>query len=494
MFLFLGEDLMEMNQMSRAVEGVRLSTNARLLAEQGRGANSLFARQTNVKAPPHRAPRTAPPLPPTPGGSGAGALALRGLAAGLGAWLGYSLPDWIDRLANGRRSFTMQETDSNCDVSDWAGSYLKKLQRHGIDQAVKAVPPRTHSWSLPNGMSVVARQRWGKDGLTFDVELTGQDGKTVKLDNVAVKLQVNSKGGKIRVAESDWVVAGEKFGKLSLDLRVDGRGLNEVELNFTTHRGYVATWKLKPAPCNVDLSTSRLLRINQGSQTEAHRWVQAYLAESAARDGGNLFPGLTNLLLYVEPTASGVYRNHGSEALDVLTRALNVLKDSGVNMAPLEQLQARAKRLPEGSAELGQLRREARAWLQKSVAGAVRGGRIDPVDLRNAFGLNMGVAALASPAGPRLAATKPPKIVRSEPVPSINMPDVIRAVAPAVIKQTRDGRLFVDTRPDHPSFESRLGQLAAVMGVATEQLHWYPATLTIRGVRMNGIVLDARKY
>lgn len=431
-------------------------------------------------------------LPTGPGGAGL----LRGLAAGLGAWIGYNIPGWIDRFRNGVRSFTAQETEGRCDTRDWADSYLSNLQRDGIDQGLKSVPPRNFEWDLPTGHSVSVEQAWGKDGLVFAIELRAADGKVVKIGDVAASAQFTKKGGKVRVAEIPWVVAGENFGKFSVDLRLDGKGLNEVELNFTDHRGYVTTWKLKPSPCNLDVTGSRLVRLNQGSQYEARRWVNVHLAESAVAHGGNLYPGLMNLLMYVQPTPDGAYRNHGSEALDVLTRALNALRQAEVDMRPLEELQRRASNLPAGAAELKHLRAQAAGWLQQSLTAAIQDGRIDPIALRNDYEINFGVRSIASAIGPAVPARSPAQAIDPrQRLSDIDQREMRRAVAPTAAVQTRDGRLFLAmTESSEPYFNARLARLAAVLGTTVDQLAVFPAWLTIGGVQRQGVLVEPRRF
>lgn len=477
--------------------GAREPALSEAISSQAQLARSMPNQRGNgvpSAPPPTRiSPPRTPPVAPPPGGD-LGLGALRGFAAGLGAWIGYNLPDWIDWLKNGRQLTTLQETDSNCRTEEWAGSYLQNLQRDGIDQGLKAIPPRTFSWDLPSGQSVKVKQGWGKDGLTYTVELKGVDGKTLKVDGVPVRLQATKKGGKFRVAETEWKVAGESFGKFSVDLRIDGKGLNEVELNFTNHRGYVATWKLKPAACNLDLTASRLLRVNQGSQLEAKRWVETYLAEGAVKAGGNLYPPLTDLLIYLQPTLGGIYRNHGSAALDVLTRPLNALRQAGVDMQPLQRIQAEARTLPSDAGRLRELRSAARQWLQSQLADAIGDGRIDAVALRNRFGLNLGVDALVDTAGPAARVVAPSSNLRSETVGDINMREVVRAALPHPVKQTRDGRLFIARTGRDPNFAECLDRVAAVLGVTRQQLVVSPALLTIDGVQLKGVVIEARRF
>jgi hypothetical protein len=186
-------------------------------AQGGTAAGTLSA---PVKLPPVRptAPRVPvkPPVRP-PSGEAAGLLRL-GVAAGLGAWIGWNLPDWIDKIVNRNKTI---EVEGRCEVKDYADSFLKNLRNEGKDVAMRSLPPTEYSWKLPNGYAFAVRQQASKYGLEIGGELKTPDGKSYPF-------KLNATGGSTRVFDTDWIAGNERFGQLAIDVRTGATGVNEV--------------------------------------------------------------------------------------------------------------------------------------------------------------------------------------------------------------------------------------------------------------------------
>jgi hypothetical protein len=297
-------------------------------------------------------------------------------------------------------SATLLEQPRSCGIAETAGAYLFNLQRDGLDQALRSIPPRTFSWQLPSGHTVEVRQGVGKQGLTYDLSLRDAHGKEYRFRHV--RAEVNEKGVKIPVGHVVLRSGDRPMGELDVALRADTSGLNEVTLRYTGTEGQAYTVKLKTQPCNPDLVGGGVLRQNVGSSHDARYWGEAHLAKSARSRGGNLRQGLTDLLMQVRPSANGTYRNHGSASLDLLARPLELLRGAGASFSGLRDIQdryARLPRLPNGYPvdvrALSALRREAWSWLQGALQQAVDDGRISPEALVNRFGLNYGLRGVS---------------------------------------------------------------------------------------------------
>ena len=438
----------------------------------------------------------SPPRAVVPPGAGAGGF-LNGLAAALGAYVGWNLQDWIPRGLHNRKP--PEPFDENgCRPEDLAESYLSNLQRDQVDQRLKSIPPRSFQWDLPNGYGIEVKQGWSKYGLTYQIKLKAPDGSFVT-ENVDVKLEATQKGVKVPVLETPLVLGGENFGKLNLDLRVNSRGLDEVGLTLTSHEGYVTRFKLKPGKlCGLDVTAGQLLRINQGYQADAKKWVEIHLAKSAAQNKHNLYPGLIDLLVYMQPSGSGVYRNHGSTALSVLTTALNQLKQAGVDFSTLHGLQKLAQEAVYGSADYKKYRRQAEQWLHSELQQAIGQGKVDPATLRNPYRINFGLDAIKN-ANERRTPTAPLSTVQIQPEKpqiEITIQDVRKAAQSRVVQQTRDGGLFVAMPfvvdfKNNPTIIELIDRLAKALGVQPDQIKWYAAKLTLGGVQAGGILIKA---
>jgi len=431
------------------------------------------------------------------GSTGIAGLFLPGLAAGFGAYLGYKAQDWFNLWKNNRQPPQPFE-DNSCRPEDLAQSYLTNLQRDDVDQRLKSIPPRTFRWQMPNGYSVEVQQGWSKDGLIYKVKLKGLDGSTLNKE-FKVNVEATHKGAKIPLFEAPLVVGGENFGKLSLDLRVNSAGLDEVGLTFTSHDGYLTKLKLKPGKrCDLDVSSAQLLRMNQGFQADAKKWAEVHLAESAQRNGGNLYPGLLDLLIYIQPSANGIYRNHGSPALGVLTTALNQLQQAGVDLSELQAIQTQAQAAKYGSADYKKYRHQAEQWLQRELQQTINQGKIDPASLRNPYEINFGVTAIQEANKIKAQPTPSPvKINPDRPQLQITFQQVKQAAGNQyVVTQTRSGDLFVATPfvvdfKNNQGINDLLDRLAKVLGVNRDQIEWFAAKLTIRGVQTRGILIRA---
>ena len=202
------------------------------------------------------------------------------------------------------------------------------------------------------------------------------------------------------LGELPFVVAGENFGRLNMALRVGATGLNEVEMAFTSNDGIVSTLKLKPQACGLDLTQSRLLRVNAGNPADARFWADIHLAQTAQKNGGSLKEGLHDLLTVIQPSANWVYRNHDSDALGVLTKPLNALKNAGVDMRPLRVLQDSVAATPRNSREYRLARGAASKWLTQALSKAIEQGKIAPLNLSNAYKINYGLASVVNAQGP----------------------------------------------------------------------------------------------
>lgn len=446
--------------------------------------------------PTPNVPKSTPPVVTPPGG-GAGGF-LNGLAAALlGAYVGWNLQDWIPRELHHRKP-PKPFDENGCRPEDLAESYLSNLQRNQVDERLKSIPPRSFKWDMPNGYGIEVKQGWSKYGLTYQLKLKAPDGSFVT-ENVDMKFEATQKGVTVPVLETPLVVKGENFGKLNLNLRVNSRGLDELGLTFTSHEGYVTKFKLKPGKlCGLDVTTGQLLRMNQGYQADAQKWVEIYLAKSAAQNKHNLYPGLIDLLVYMQPSASGVYRNHGSTALSVLTTALNQLKQAGVDFSKLHRLQKLGQEAAYGSADYKQYRRQIEQWFQSELNQAIGQGKVDPATLRNPYQINFGLDAIKN-ANERRTATAPLSTVQIQPAKpqiEITFQDVQQAATGRVVQQTRDGGLFVAMPfvvdfKSNPTVIELIDRLAKALGVQPDQIKWYPAKLTLRGVQASGILIKA---
>jgi hypothetical protein len=315
---------------------------------------------------------------------------------------------------------TLLSSARQCGATETAQSYLVHLGRDGFDQAARAIPPQTWEWRIP-GYRIKVKQGWGKDGLTYHVELTGPDNKTRAFFQHA---EVNQKGTKIPVAHIPMNLAGGSQGYADLSLRVDGTGLNEFEIKHTDPQGQIKILKLKPTPCNVDLTGSRLLRLNVGNAHDARYWAEKHLAQTARAQHGQLMPGLLDLLTQIQPGASGQYLNHGSTALEALTRPLNLLKAAGVDLTPLQHIKNRT---------------QAKNWLFHELQNAVSQGKIPAQALVNRYRINYGIPALAA-LMPEPARKTPARPERVEQWVGAKTPQGTSLQAPVL--STNQGRVF----------------------------------------------------
>lgn len=432
---------------------------------------------TPVRPPSHPSPKV-PPLPPPQGGGGTPAsVLLRGFAVGLGAWIGWNLPDWIDKLVNGNRTFVIDE--GRCEVKDYADNFLRNLRDEGKNVAMRSLPPTEYSWSLPNGYGFTVRQHSGKYGLEISGEFKTPSGEKYPF-------KFTSKGGTFRIFDTAWVAGGETFGRLTVDLRIGPKGVDEAAFQFTSHNGYVTTFKLKPKPCDLDATTAALAQFNAGQPEEARRLAHEHLLATARSNGGDITPGLFDLLTKIRPGPDGMYRNHGSQALDSVVRPLNALLRAGVDLGEFQRLQATGSRA------------QVVGWFQNALAEAIRTGKVSPTEVANVFGLNLGVQSLAGLRLPRSTASASTESTNVAPtVQQLRvMPDKVReqlaqrGIVVPFATQTRDGRLFVPITPDNPRFDSALDSTANVLRVDADRLWWHEATLN----NFRGVVIEPRQY
>lgn len=442
---------------------------------------------TQFKPTPTTVPRTPTPPAPVPASNPPPSV-FKLLAIGLGLYVGWNAPDWIARAQRGTRIFNIAE-DASCGASDYATSYLTNLAYNNIDQALRSLPTTDHAWRLPNGYRIKLTQGYSKDGVTYQLTLTEPGGTQHKLRPV----KIGAKGGKATIAEFPLTFGRQHFGRLRLELTGNASGLSSLDITTISHEGATTTFKLKPAPCYADADRQGLLRINQGRPADARRWVDAHLAASARAHGGNIAPGLIDLLAFIQPGPDGKYRNHGSPALATLTRALNALAAAGTDMRELERLQQAARNAPSHPA-YRQARQQLQAWLQQQLDRQILAGRIDRLSLRNAYGINFGSTRLANASQLQGPAFDPPSN-RTTGKPELEIPwSRLRfALTPTPVSQTRDGRLFMAMTDNNPSFYSNLKKVAAVLKVAPQDLQWHEAVLTIAGRPWKGVVLTARQ-
>lgn len=438
-----------------------------LQASRGRGTPTTPDTPTRPQPPP-----TAPVKP---GGSSPLGV-LRGLAAGLGAWIGWNLPDWWDHWLNGQRTYEIE--DSRCRVEDYADNFLRNLRDEGKNSAMRLLPPTEYSWQLPNGYGLVLRQHSGKYGIEVSGEFRSPDGEKFPF-------KFTSRGGTVRLFDTRWVAGGEDFGALTVDARVGARGVDEVSFNFTSHRGFSTTVKLKTKPCDPDATRAALARFNGGDPEQARRLAHQHIVAVAREHGGDITPALFDLLLTIRPGPDGHYRNHGSQALDAITRPLNALRDAGYDLGGFEALQRAGART------------EAIAWVQQRLGEAVLSGRVDADEIANVYGLNLGVAALRDhrseaggdrgDAGAEAGRDRGPDTI-SVSTDRVREALVHRGVAVPFAQQTRDGRLFVPVTPANTRFDVALAAVAKALGIEVDQLWWHEAVLN--GFR--GIVVEPR--
>ena len=314
------------------------------------------------------------------------------------------------------RATVIQERPQVCGIAETAGAYLANLQRDNLDHSLRSIPSRTHVWALPTGHAVEVRQTVGKDGLTFDIDLKEPHGKRYRLQSV--RAEITDKGIKVPVGKLPLHVGGQSLGDVDVALRVGAGGLNEVSLTHTGRDGKAFTIKLKARPCDPDLVEANMVRMNVGGSEDARFLAEKHLARSARARNGNLHQGLTDLLMQVRPSASGVYRNHGSSSLDLLSRPLEQLRKAGTDMSGLHAIQAEYSRLarqPDGKPvdveAFRAVRQRAWGWLQQSLRAAIDQGSIDPRDLVNRFGVNYGLDAVRKTSTQLAAARVPAKTV-----------------------------------------------------------------------------------
>lgn len=318
------------------------------------------------------------------------------------------------------RETVIQEKPQACNIADSAGAFLANLQRDELDHRLRSIPPRTHFWALPTGHTVEVKQRLGKDGLTFDVELKEPGGKLLKSEYI--RAEITEKGLKVPVVKLPLRVGGQSLGDVDVALRVGPGGLNEVSLTHTGRDGKAFTIKLKARPCNPDLVEGGMFGPNVGGSKDARFLGERHLARSARARKGNLHQGLTDLLMQVRPSASGVYRNHGSSSLDLLSRPLEQLRKAGTDMSGLHAIQAEYSQLarrPDGKPvdveAFRVMRQRAWGWVQQSLRAAIDQGSIEPRDLVNRFGVNYGLDAVRKTSTQLAAARVPAKTVPGSP-------------------------------------------------------------------------------
>ena len=344
----------------------------------------------------------------------------RGIGAGLAAG-GAALVHVFRALQEQAASWqpteaTILERPRACGVVESARAYLNNLQRDGMDQALRAIPSRTYEWKLPTGHALEARQVVGKDGLTFDVNIKEPSGKSYQLQHV--RAEINEKGIKVPVGRVPMRLGDQTLGELDVALRVGATGLNEVTLNFTGSDGRIHTLKLKTAPCNPDITGGGRVRANVGSSPDARFFGEQHLARSASARRGNLHEGMTDLLMQIRPSANGLYRNHGSSAMDLVARPMELLRAAGADFSAFQALQdtyARLPRRPNGrpvdEEAFRDLRQQTWAWLQRSLQQSIDRGSIRAEDLANRFGVNYGVDAVrdgySKSAAPPVARERP---------------------------------------------------------------------------------------
>lgn len=294
------------------------------------------------------------------------------------------------------RERTLVEERPQCRAEEAAEAYLKNLQRDGIDHALRSIPPRTYDWKLPTGHGVEVKQAVGKDGLVFDITLVEPQGKRYRLQSV--RAEVSEKGIKLPVGRFPLRAGGLAMGELDVALRVNAGGLDEVTLSHTGTDGRVMTVKLKTKPCDPELTPSDMVRKNIGSSADARHLSEAHLAKSAQVRRGNLHEGLTDLLMQIQPSANGIYRNHGSASLALLSRPLELLRTTGADLSGLHAIQHDYAALPRQAdgrptdvQAFRAMRQQAWVWLQQSLSSAIDRGQISARDLANRFGVNYGL-------------------------------------------------------------------------------------------------------
>ncbi len=344
----------------------------------------------------------------------------RGIGAGLaagGAALVHVFRALQEQAASWQRTeTTIAERPRACGAIDSARAYLNNLQRDGLDQALRSIPARTYDWKLPTGHGVEVRQVVGKDGLTFVVNIKEPGGKSYRLQHVHA--EITEKGIKVPVGRVPLRLGNQTLGELDVALRVGATGLNEVTLKFTGSDGRILTLKLKTAPCNPDITGASLVRPNVGSSPDARYFGEQHLARSASARRGNLHEGMTDLLMQIQPSANGLYRNHGSSAMDLVARPLELLRAAGADFSAFQALQdtyARLPRRPNGRPldedAFRDLRQQTWAWLQRSLQQSIDRGSIRADDLANRFGVNYGVDAVrdgySKSAAPPVARQRP---------------------------------------------------------------------------------------
>jgi hypothetical protein len=88
------------------------------------------------------------------------------------------------------------------------------------------------------------------------------------------------------------------------------------------------------------------------------------------------------------------------------------------------------------------------------------------------------------------------QIQPAKPQIEITFQDVQQAATGRVVQQTRDGGLFVAMPfvvdfKSNPTVIELIDRLAKALGVQPDQIKWYPAKLTLRGVQASGILIKA---
>lgn len=354
--------------------------------------------------------------------------------------------------------------------------FFNTLTEKEIEKKIQnAIPPKTYKLTTRAGV-IEINQVIGKSGLTYKMSIATKDGSKINLGTISFnngELQAKQNLSLSKTINLT-LEKNKNISQIQLGLSVNPKGLGQLKLSLVGHDQSVQSFTLNPASCDFDSTSEKNLNMNGGVPDDAFLLAVQYLDRVQEINHGNIYPGLINLLLFIKPGPDGFYRNHGHDGLGVLTQALNVLKNSGVNFGPLEKIQEKISNIPRkpngmptDEQAYKELRSEAENWLRSNIQKGFDSGKISPDSLRNSYGINFGIKIT----GPTL----PPKKQSMNGITfqKINIIQLQNEIAKEgwELRQSPNGQLQLkDTGPVNGNFDKIKGILAKGLGVDVKHL------------------------